>query len=251
MRVKTIRKIHRSLGFVIGIQLLLWSAGGVVFSWNDLRKVRGEDLMSAPELINLDTDSLVPMDKVWDHAEAESVVGRIQQITLRSMAGQPIYELTVDERRKPRWILLDAYSGKELSPISKEQATAIANTDFSVAADVRSVERIESVGAHSEYRGKELPAYRVALEHETDTVIYVSANRGAVTARRNNRWRLFDFFWMLHTMDYQSRDNFNGLPLRLFSVFGAVTVLSGFVLGIATSSWFRAGRRRRKIKPGR
>ena len=61
-------------------------------------------------------------------------------------------------------------------------------------------------------------------------MIYVSAERGVVTTRRNNRWRIFDFFWMLHTMDYQGRDSFNHWLLRIVSAFGLLTVLTGYVL---------------------
>jgi hypothetical protein len=35
---------------------------------------------------------------------------------------------------------------------------------------------------------------------------------------------------MGHTMDYKSRDNINNWLLRIFSGFGLITVLSGFVL---------------------
>jgi uncharacterized iron-regulated membrane protein len=101
---------------------------------------------------------------------------------------------------------------------------------------------------HSEYRGKELPAWRVELDHPSGTVIYVAANRGLVTTRRNHRWRLFDFFWMLHTMDYQGRDNFNSWLLMSFSVFGVVTVVSGYWLWWRTSTlrrkWRGAGKQR-------
>jgi len=45
---KSIRKLHRKLGIVIGIQLLLWSSGGVIFSWIHIDNVRG-DYESVPE----------------------------------------------------------------------------------------------------------------------------------------------------------------------------------------------------------
>jgi uncharacterized iron-regulated membrane protein len=89
-----------------------------------------------------------------------------------------------------------------------------------------------------------LPAYRIEMEHASDTVIYVSANRGLVTARRNDQWRIFDFFWMLHTMDYKGRDNFNNWLLKAVSVFGFGTVISGFVLWMRTSRSFRFFRRK-------
>jgi len=52
---------------------------------------------------------------------------------------------------------------------------------------------------------------------------------------RNNNWRRFDFLWMLHTMDYQSRDHITNYVLRIFSALGIVTILSGFFLFYLTS----------------
>ena len=37
-------------------------------------------------------------------------------------------------------------------------------------------------------------------------------------------------------MDYEGRDNFNTLILRVFSLLGLITVLSGFALAFVTSS---------------
>ena len=42
MDIRRFRKIHKYLGLVIGIQLLLWAAGGLFFSLNPIEKVRGE-----------------------------------------------------------------------------------------------------------------------------------------------------------------------------------------------------------------
>jgi uncharacterized iron-regulated membrane protein len=44
---------------------------------------------------------------------------------------------------------------------------------------------------------------------------------------------------MLHTMDYNGRDNFGNILLRAFSIFGLVTVLSGFLLYFTSSKRFR------------
>ena len=170
----------------------------------------------------------------------------VLSVVLRTMLGRPIYELTLKENDSHVFVLVDALSGEQLSPIDADAAKKIAQNDFADDVEVRSVELVESTGSHSEYRGKELPAYRVVLEHPTDTAIYVSANRGVVTTRRNNQWRMFDFFWMLHTMDYQGRDNFNHWILKTVSIFGLATVLSGFVLWFKTSRVFR---RKKKANP--
>jgi hypothetical protein len=44
---------------------------------------------------------------------------------------------------------------------------------------------------------------------------------------------------MLHTMDYEGRDDINNWLLRAYSVLGLVTISSGFLLFWASSAWVR------------
>ena len=236
MRIRQWRQLHRYLGLVIGIQLFLWTLSGLIFSWNSIESVRGENLIreqAATDLKNFELKNLKQI--MHEHASRETVSSAM----LRSMLDRPVYELTIDRDGTSNFILVDAVTGERLSPISEETAGRIAQEDFAPSANIRTVDKIESVGSHSEYRAKELPAFCVVMEHPTGTAIYVSANRGVVTTRRNNQWRMFDFFWMLHTMDYQGRDNFNHWVLKALSVLGLTTVVSGFVLWIKTSKTLR------------
>lgn len=42
--IKLNRKWHRYLGVVLGIQFLLWTLGGLYFSWTDIDEIRGDNL---------------------------------------------------------------------------------------------------------------------------------------------------------------------------------------------------------------
>lgn len=245
MKSRNWRKVHRYLGLVIGIQLFLWTVSGMVFSWSSIQAVRGENMIRAQAPVDLSAFEL------GDINQMVASVGRPENgslqpvfVNLGALLGRPVCEVTLRDNASEQFLLLDAVSGARLSPIEPELAGRIAQADFSQPVGVRSVELIQEVGPHSEYRGKELPAYRVVLDHPSGTVIYVSADRGRVTTRRNNRWRVFDFFWMLHTMDYQGRDGFNHWLLRLVSAFGLATVVSGYVLWVKTSPRWQRRRAR-------
>lgn len=240
MKARNWRKVHRYLGLIIGVQLFLWTVSGMVFSWNSIRAVRGENMIRTESPVDLSSFQLRDINQVLASLSAPGADGfEPVAIHVRTLMDRPVYEVTGHGQQGQQTILIDAENGDRLSPIRPEQAGRIAQADFAEPVEVRSIERIDAVGPHSEYRGKELPAYRVALDHPTDTVIYVSADRGVVTTRRNNRWRVFDFFWMLHTMDYQGRDGFNHWLLRIVSAFGLLTVLSGYFLWLKTSPRWR------------
>ncbi len=101
--------------------------------------------------------------------------------------------------------------------------------------EVAGVSRIEHADKHHEYREKLLPAYVISYKGEDNLKAYISAKDGKFQTVRHRSWRIFDFLWMTHTMDYEGRDNFNTMVLRAFSLLGLITVLSGFVLWYISS----------------
>ena len=147
--------------------------------------------------------------------------------------------------RKVKVQLADALTGRIKPPLSKEQSIALAISRFSGSEPVKDVVYLENTGGHHEYRASPLPAYGVTFNNAARTTVYVASELGTVQSFRNEKWRIFDFLWMTHTMDYQSRDNISNYLLRIFSVFGIITVVSGFVLYSISSRRFR---RRRNIK---
>ncbi|MDQ7039670.1 MAG: PepSY domain-containing protein [Rhodothermus sp.] len=242
--IRTIRKIHRYLGLIIGIQLLLWTGSGLFFSLNPIEKVRGEHLMAPPPVLSPDDTLLASPAQVLRAFQQRFPEAEVLQITLRPLLDQPVYELTFRQEGTLQFALADARTGQLRPPITEAEAVAIARADFTPEAPVAAVEYLTEAPPGSEFRNSPLPVYRVVFDHPTGTRIYVAAANGRVTARRNDTWRWFDFFWMFHIMDYRTRDNFNHLLLQSFSLFGLLTVLSGFVLWAVTSPTLR-GRRKR------
>lgn len=133
----------------------------------------------------------------------------------------------------------------EVQDLVRNQATIYLNWEntsvhFLVVSNAdQRVEYLTSTNGHHEYRAKPLPAYAVTFRQPAHATVYVAAQLGTVQSVRTDPWRIFDMLWMLHTMDYEGRDDFNNGLLRTFSVLGLLTVTSGFTLYFVSSSWFR------------
>ena len=84
-----------------------------------------------------------------------------------------------------------------------------------------------------------LPAYVISYSNNDAVKAYVSIKDGKFQTVSHRSWRWFDFLWMTHTMDYQTRDNFNTTLLRAFSLLGLITVISGFLLWFVSSTTMR------------
>lgn len=217
---RLIRQFHRWLGLVVALQLLLWVMGGLVMSVLRLEEVRGDDRAAQRPVPALDAalPLLPPADILRRHGGAP-----VTSLTLTMLLSQPVYRLKVGNEA----LLVDARSGEKLSPLAQAAAETIARADYSGSARVAAVEWVDTPAL--EYRGRPLPLWRVRFADDRNTALYVSPATGEVVARRNDLWRVFDFVWMFHIMDYRERENFNH-PLL---VSAAATTLLFVMTGLA------------------
>lgn len=216
---KWIRKAHRYLGIFLGIQFLMWTISGMYFSWTDIDEIHGDQFRQDPVDKTSYTDLISPTN---------IKANAINSLELREIAGEPYYWVNHSQ-------LVNAKTGALKAEISEQDALHVAKRNMLPELKVKSIERIEEVGNHSEYRGRPLPAYAISYEKYENIKAYVSVKDGSFQTLRHRDWRWFDFLWMTHTMDYQGRDNFNTIVLRAFSLLGLITVLSGFLLWYISS----------------
>lgn len=240
-RTYAVRRVHRYLGVFIGIQFLLWTVGGLYFSWTDLDKVHGDHLLAAAPQIPGDVGLASPAAVLSALRAGGQSVDSIASLELAQVLGAPVYRVRFWSAGEPRTRLADAATGQLRLALSQQEALRVAQARFAGNSQVKEVEYLTAanVGSHHEYREQPLPAWAVSFNHPSRATVYVPAEMGVVHRVRNDDWRIFDFLWMLHTMDYQGRDNFNNLLLRAFSVLGLLTTGSGFLLFAGTSRAYR------------
>ncbi|AEE50322.1 PepSY domain-containing protein [Haliscomenobacter hydrossis] len=225
-----IRRTHRYLGVFIGIQFLLWTLGGLYFSWSDMDYIHGDYQRKAPPMLRVQ-DSLASPNAVLNNLAAKHPVDQVASIQLIDVLGKPCYRVEiVHGMHHKMFFLADAKSGQLRQALSKKEAVEMAKQQFNGKPNVTKVQYLSATSSHHEYRESPLPAYAIRFDHPSRTTVYVATEMGMVTKFRNEKWRIFDFLWMLHTMDYQSRDNLGNVLLRVFSILGLCTIASGFLL---------------------
>lgn len=211
-------RLHKWLALVIGAQLLLWFASGAVMSFWPIDEIHGD------HLVDRKTVEALPSGLVLANTAAYLNGGGANRVTLRMLHGKPVAEVI----RGSRTLLFDATSGAPLPPVDAELATAIARKAW-IGGDVGAPVTTKVTSATPEYRGP-LPAWRVAFPDPDDTSVFVASDTGQIAAVRTANWRLFDFFWGLHIMNWTERDNFNTWWLLAFAIGGLVLGLAGTVL---------------------
>ena len=222
-----IRKTHRYLGLFLGVQFLFWTISGMYFSWTNIDDIHGDQYR------NLD---YVP--KAFDDLISPSQINNpegIGSIEIRDINNEPYYWINNQK-------LYSAKTGKAKKNITEEEALSVAKNYMKDGLKVANIEKITEVDDYHEYREKLLPAYVISYDTDEALNAYVSVTDGKFQTVRHRAWRWFDFLWMTHTMDYDTRDNFNTIVLRAFSLLGLITVLSGFLL------WYTSSPTIRKLK---
>ena len=204
-----VRKTHKYLSILISIQLLLWTISGIYFAFNQIELVRGEQYR-LPQAFSVD---LSKVNLVLDSVKSIQVARRFSEeiLIVRKETGTEYLNL----------------EGVALEKLSKTQATSIVSAVTSLTP--LAVEEIIDPEPGSEYRGRNLPLFKVITQdQENDEInVYVDAISGQVVAIRSEQWRLWDLMWGLHIMDWEARDEINNWLLKLFSVLALISSLTG------------------------
>ena len=154
----------------------------------------------------------------------------------RLAGGAPVHALEL-RRELGFWVwraetadgvaLYDARTGDRIE-VTAEQARRLAEERYFGEGSVRKTRLVRE--ATLEARGHPLPLWRVDFADAHHTRYYVSPREGRILERRTDTWALFDVLWMLHTMDYSGRDDFNTPWVIAFAVGALWLAISGAFL---------------------
>ena len=213
-------RVHKWLALIIGAQLLIWFASGVIMSFLPIEQVRGEHLVDRDSVMSIPAGiALVAPQRIVAQAGAP-----VEAMTWHMLDSRPIAEVTTSKGVR----LFDAATGAPLPPVDVAMATKIARTAWKSDQKPSSTATIVKTES-PEYRAA-LPAWRIAFADPEETSVFVAAETGRITAVRNGTWRLYDFFWSLHIMDWKNHENFNSWWLLAFAIGGLVLGIAGTIL---------------------
>ena len=215
----TLRRVHRWAGVIIGIQLFAWVISGAYFAWVSIDFIKGEDKAKKMNLASLALGSAAPVSSL-------SIPNDFQPVSLflENTPRGPAYRAANASGKR---LYFDGLTG---APLEVLPANAVISLAVMQEQKAKAQEAILIEEELSEFRGGPLPIYQVSLNDWRQTRLYADAYTGKVLARRNRFWRVYDFFWMLHIMDFKSRTDMNNYFLKILSLGAFGIVLSGYFL---------------------
>lgn len=227
-------KVHKWLALLLTAPILFWFGSGFFFALAPIDRVRSEHRIAEP------TPVAVPLQVAGDGLRrlADAGVGAGDRVEIRALGTRPVALVTRGEAR-PR--LYDLATGERLSPISRTMAAEIAMRDHVGRPRPASVTAV--LEASPEYRGA-LPAWRVDFVSDTRRSLYVAADTGIVIARRSTLWRVYDFLWSLHILDFEEHQDFNTPFLIAATALSLILLVTGVILFPERLGFVKRRRRR-------
>ncbi|MBT8058820.1 MAG: PepSY domain-containing protein [Gammaproteobacteria bacterium] len=238
------RKLHRWLGLLVGVQIIAWMASGLYFSLFPIEEIRGENLTrpaeppAADQLLSLGPPSVLKetLDRHLSPGWA------LQAATVVRCGDAVCWRISGSEGENPFTRLVSADGSRVLAQLDAGEARRRAADWLREPGEIDAVSWLEGPSAPGEIRGRPLPVWRIDFRVPKSLSLYLDPWTGEVLARRTDRWRLFDFFWMLHIMDFEDREDFNHPLLQVAAGLGLVVALSGIVFWAMTTRLFRRRR---------
>ena len=211
------RKTHKWLGLFIGLQVVVWSLSGLYMTAVHIDIIHGDHLVRTLPPKSADVgDLLDPL--------AVAAASRGDSVRLAWVRNQPAYVVKGEAGET----VVDARTGTPVPPPTEAEIRSIAKASYSGSEPIASASLITDIPG--EIRGRKPPLWRVEFDQWNQPTLYFSPATGELLSRRHELWRIFDFVWMLHIMDYDERENVNNLLLRIFTVGGVLMAASGIWL---------------------
>lgn len=211
------RKTHKWLGLFIGLQVVVWSLSGLYMTVVHIDTIHGDHLVRSRPPAGIGAAALKDPLAVLAAAGAEDV--RLAWLGVR-----PVYVLTGGTGDS----LVDARNGQAVAPPTEPEIRSLARSLYTGTEPIASARLITDIPG--EIRGRKPPLWRVEFDHWNKPTLYLSPTTGELVSRRHELWRIFDFVWMLHIMDYDERENVNNWLLRAFTWGAVVMAVSGMWL---------------------
>ncbi|WP_404392612.1 hypothetical protein [Pseudoalteromonas phenolica] len=221
---KPIRKIHKWLGYLLAIQIFAWLLGGFVMSAIPLEKVHGKHLAHRQ------------LDNPFKRADYSADLNLItkSQDALSSISFKHLLDLPVIKVQGGQTTWFNGITGEQLKAPSEAIIKQQADAHYLGNGEITAVQLLAKGPREIGYKEN---VWVVTYNDWCSTTLYLEAQSGQIITVRSTIWRIFDFFWMLHIMDYDEREDFNNPLLISFSVVSVLFCLSGIFLLFQAPPW--------------
>jgi hypothetical protein len=212
---RALYRIHIWLAWLIGVPLLFWTLSGLWMAARPIDEVRGTSLKAETPVLSLEKPVKFPL--------LFGKFGAIDSIRLIQQPRGPVWIVNFHDKSISRG---SADDGKWLPPVDEVEAREMAAKAYKGPGTLASMKSFTAEQAPRELR-KDRPSWQAVFSDGTH--VYLDGHTGEFLALRTQQWRIYDWFWGLHIMDLQGREDTHHPLLILFAALAALAVLLALV----------------------
>ena len=184
-------KLHKLVALVVSVQVALWMVSGLSFSLLSHKEISGRYLLAhqTAEPIRGEVDF-----KPWLHWYPD-----VLQLSVNADSARQRWQV------ETRMGSLSRDKRNSEYGINEVAAREIAQRHLKSKSDVMSVNLITEPSYVTRKVG--VPVWQVEFNDSAKSSVFVNAKTGKIRGLQTSTYRIFDWLWMLHIMDYDQRKN--------------------------------------------
>lgn len=197
MNSRLIRKLHRWLGLLFSLSVLMASGSGVLH--NVMTRTQAPPPQAKPSGGGMDV-SAIKLGVAEAVSKLTEEGPEVQAVNLRGIGGQPWYQIYTKSSRTPQYV--SAVDGS-VDPSQDEAYAAEIAKNFLAGADVKKTDFLTAFNTEYINIFRILPVYRFDAGDALETRVYVSTTTGSVT-RHTDKQRQFEasIFTNIHKLGF-------------------------------------------------
>ncbi|MGI2171781.1 PepSY domain-containing protein [Shewanella sp. MF05960] len=221
------QQLHKWLGLLIGLQLLLWIVTGLLLNmipsaWFSASMHQQQSVVAQTTPISLQITVSINDVVRLSHMP-------LSDIELIAILARPAYQLTqVNGQQVFVWADTLQTTTKHQQVLSRVSLTDLQIQQIS-RASYRGDAKLAPAKALKHDTTMPVGTLMITANDEVDTRIYVNRHSGSVIAHQNNRSDYQQWLLMLHFMDYNSENgvSFNHFWTQIIAVLSLIFAISG------------------------
>ncbi|MFB6305578.1 MAG: PepSY domain-containing protein, partial [Flavobacteriales bacterium] len=234
MITKLIISLHRYLGVVLSLLVLMWSISGIFMIYVDFPDYSSKEKRAASQPVKFNDCKISPKNA----ADKSDLTAPFHKIRLRMMGDTPVYRFN---DLKGNTAVVNAVTGNKINDVSKERALKYVSNYFDeMELDKNELYVIEMKNRDQwtplqNYK-KHLPLYKISLKDNAGTVVYVSSQTGEIVQKLTAKERVLAWLgpiphWTYFTFLRTKKELWTQTVIWISSI-AALMCLFGIVTGI-------------------
>ncbi len=235
LSISVLSSLHRRAGLILFIQVIIWTVSGFYFSW------QGREALTASQYMH--TLPAKPLSSMQSYTNPDiqlERLGDVRSVSITLLDDTPrieVYYVPSPEpghevhpsRRNVHGNAVAWFDGEtghrwQTSAITAQRLAVDSYSGSGMFNGIRDIHR------SSAFPGWAGPGFEVHFADDLNTRVYVDQASGEMLGHRNDPWKIADWMYRLHFMDYSGGRDFNNLLIAAAGLFSVWFVLTGVVM---------------------